>query len=260
MLGVALASETSWKLTTLALIAVGAGGISILLSVSRASIVIYAFACLVIICSYWFVTRSKRSGIAAAAILIMCIAGGIVVGPKIAERFKDGDYLGDSDLRTALNTMSRAMHKDSPVTGIGWNNNGIVNSRPCPKYSTILEEFNKMHRGYDEADPRHYRRNPLPESVWWLTLGETGYLGLAGLLSLFTISYIIIIRAAFAHPNSSPWQWFFISIALIMTLTYAHSFIERILICVPPVTTLWLIYIAAALARQLLPCGTKEFR
>ena len=244
----ALSKMKRWKEAVPALVATGAAGICILLSLSRAAIAVFVLAAILLIASNWIATRNRKVGIIAIGLLAASILAGVLAGPKIATRFKDGDYLGETDLRTALNETGAVMFNDHPMTGVGWNNFALVNSRPHPDYSSILEKWHAQTKG-TYIDTRFFRRNPLPESVWWVALAETGAPGAFATVLLLLASFLIIARAAVLTLAEDPWHWFFIGLFIAMSFLLAHTFIERILIVVTPVTTLWLILTAAALAR-----------
>lgn len=250
LLAHALSRSNNWRHALPWLIATGAGAIAILLSISRAAIAVFALAVILLIVAYGIHSKSRRAVIAMAILAVFMSGGVFLAGPKITERFRDGDYLGESDLRTALNESGAAMFNDHPARGVGWNNFALLNSRPYPDYSPIIEDWH-FKINHHPFDPRYFRQNPLPESVWWLGLAETGIPGGFTTALLIGYSFLLIIRAAFCSEKSDPWRWLFIGIAVTTAFVCAHTFIERILMVVTPVTTLWLVFTAAALAKYL---------
>jgi O-antigen ligase len=119
------------------------------------------------------------------------------------------------------------MLRDHPVLGIGWNNFGIANSRPRgDQYSEILEEWDR-DRGFTIYD-ENYHANPLTESLYWLWLAETGWLGFGSFLLFAAATLWWTLRSAIAGRGTLLGT---LAAALFIGLLicYGHGTVERIL-------------------------------
>jgi O-antigen ligase len=133
----------------------------------------------------------------------------------------------EEDLRDILNKQSAAMLNDHPLLGIGWNNFGIANSRPRGDvYSQILEEWDK-ERGYTIYDENYYA-NPLTESLYWLWLAETGWLGFLTFVLFAALTVWWALKNAWRRRGTLMGA---VALALLVGLTicYGHGKVERIL-------------------------------
>lgn len=130
------------------------------------------------------------------------------------------------DLRDVLNMQSAAMLSDSPI-GIGWNNFGVMNSRPTgEKYSQILEEWDAS-RGFTIYE-ENYLANPLTESLYWLLLAENGYGGFLLFICFALCTLWYSLRVAW-HYRGSLWGAFATGQVLTLGICYLHGMVERIL-------------------------------
>lgn len=237
MLSLAVSKQSSPRDILLFFCAFGAAGLVVVLSVSRASLAAFGVgAVLVMLSSYVQGFTVRRIALAVLGAL-----GGLFVIVMAADTFMERmgeDDTPENDLRYALNNQSKAMLEDHPLTGIGWNNYGLANSRPQgQKYSQVLErwEENRGRRIY----PEQFRANPLTESLYWLLLAENGYLGFAAFLLFLIITLWHGIRSSVAFWNSSI-GLMLCGITIALGITYFHCQVERVLTQTKNLTT-WII-------------------
>ena len=177
-------------LRVLSIVAIGAASLTIVMTISRAGIPIFALVMLgaTAFCASWRVTPKK---LFATALVVLCVAGLFFkTWPRLNERFagdsfKD-EYLDDQQegrgyyLRLAMAIM------DDKFFGVGLNNWSYWVSK---KYSAMV-----VGRSYDDYDDLHTDKpdDETVENLVWaapahnlaaLTVGE---LGVPGLL-LFTL-------------------------------------------------------------------------
>ncbi|MGK0188954.1 MAG: O-antigen ligase [Verrucomicrobiales bacterium] len=244
LLAAALSGKASWKQSILYLVGAGAGVIIIVLTVTRTSLAIVGVGATVI------VMLSLLRGVSVKRLIIvgaLCF-GAAVVSVKAFDTIyqrvvNTNDTDENKDLRKVLNVMSRAMFDDHPIAGVGWNNSAIVNSRPYPKYTVILERWSS--RGdKSPANPYFFRFNPQTESLYWLIASENGLLGFISWALFCLITFLWCLENAITYRNS--WAGFmFLAIAIVLSFAYAHSFLERIL-TQPKNLAHWLIFLGMA--------------
>lgn len=236
--GLALSKQTKPRDVFLYFSAFASAGLVVVLSVSRASLAAFAVG------SALMLALSLLQGLTARRLIIGLMGGmgGALVIAMAADTFIERmheDSSPENDLRLALNAQSHAMLKDSPICGIGWNNFGIANSRPRgTEYSEILErwEENRGRRIY----PEQFEANPLTESLYWLLLAETGFLG----FSFFMIFLLITLwhggRATIGFWKT-PIGLLLAGILVALLITYFHGRVERVLTQTKNLTT-WIIF------------------
>ncbi|WP_018970525.1 O-antigen ligase family protein [Rubritalea marina] len=235
--GLALAKETSKKDMWLYFIAFGAAGLTVVLTVSRASLAAFgAGAAIMLMGSFLNGFTFRRIAIGVAGGL-----GGVFVIAMAADTFMarmGEDDTPENDLRFALNNQSKAMLADHPVAGIGWNNYGLANSRPRGnKYSAVLEKWEE-NRGR-RIRPEQFMANPLTESLYWLLLAENGYIG-------FFFFLLFVIQTSWFGIRNTFYFWktplglLFYGIAVSLLITYFHGQVERVLTQTKNLTT-WII-------------------
>lgn len=152
-----------------------------------------------------------------------------------------GDDSPKNDYRLVLNQQSAAMLADHPLLGIGWNNFGLVNSRPQGvKYSQILERW-EQNRGR-KIYPEQFMANPLTESFYWLALAETGALGFAAFLLFAGLTLWHGLRSTVGFWNS-PLGLLLWGVTVALAVSYFHLQVERILVQTKNLTT-WVIFCA----------------
>lgn len=207
----------------------GAAAMCILLSVSRAGLGALAVGAAGVLLTAWLRGPTPR---------VFLVTGAGAVGALLASAFAmDGmnsrleevsasAEKSEYDLRDILNMQSAAMLHDSS-TGIGWNNFGIMNSRPHgDKYSQILEDWDES-RGFRIVDENYYA-NPLTESLYWLLLAENGYPGFVSYLIFISATLWFALRAARWFRAT---LWGAVASAQVVTfgILYLHGTVERIL-------------------------------
>ncbi len=240
ILGLALSKETSPRDVILFFCAFAAAGLVVVLSVSRASLAAFGVGSVLVMMASFvqgFTVRRLALGVVGAV-------GGVVVLALAADTFMERmgeDDSPENDLRFALNQQSAAMARDRPLTGIGWNNFGLANSRPQgAKYSKILERW-EQNRGRN-IYPQQFEANPLTESLYWLHLAEIGLLGFSAfvLFSLITLWHGARVTL---HFRNSPLGLFFLGVTVALAITYFHSQVERVLMQTKNLTT-WILFCA----------------
>ena len=204
--------------------------LAILVSVSRASLAALAVGSISLFALALFRGFNRR----IAGALVAGVLGIGVVSLFALDSFKarmaqvsQSEEEVDEDLRDILNRQSAAMLRDEPFNGVGWNNFGIMNSRPRGvKYSEVLENWDE-DRGFTVYE-ENYLANPLTESLYWLWLAETGWLGFSGFILFLGASLMWPLCAALRLRGSIGGA---LAVALLVALSicYAHGLVERIL-------------------------------
>ena len=244
ILALALSKETAPWDAGLFFAAFGAAGLVIVLSVSRAALAAFAVGAVVVMAGT-FVQGLTVRRVVLAVLGAVC---GTLVLLKAAHTFMarmGNDNSPKNDLRYALNMQSAAMHRDHPLTGIGWNNYGLANSRPQGlKYSQVMErwEENRGRRIY----PENFRKNPLTESLYWLMLAEIGTLGFSAFLLFAAVTLWHGWRSTVFFWRSSLGLVLF-GVTVALAITYLHCQVERVLTQTKNLST-WII-MCALLAR-----------
>lgn len=240
ILALALSKTSSPRDVILYFTAFGSAGLVVVLSVSRASLAAFAVGSLLVMCAAFLQGITARR-VALAVFGSLC---GVLVMAKAADTFMarmGGDDSPKNDLRFALNQQSAAMHQDHPLTGIGWNNFGLANSRPLGvKYSQILERW-EQNRGR-KIYPSQFMANPLTESFYWLALAETGTLGFATFLLFAALTLWHGIRSTVGFWKS-PIGLMLWGVTVALGVSYFHLQVERILVQTKNLTT-WIIFCA----------------
>ena len=230
VLAAALWREVRGPLLYLCLAGYGGAGLCILLSVSRAGLAAYAAGSVALLVLAW----SRGPNARVIGLSVLGALGTVVVSlfaldsfhARLSEVAASSEVV-EEDLRDILNKQSAAMLKDHPLTGVGWNNFGVSNSRPRGDvYSEILEEWDR-ERGFTIYDENYYA-NPLTESLYWLWLAETGSLGF-GTFVLFAIMTVWwALRNAWCRRGTLMGA---VAGGLLVALSicYMHGMVERIL-------------------------------
>jgi hypothetical protein len=252
LLAVALHGQTKPKDFLIFMAGFGGSAFCILLSVSRAGLGALAAGSVFVLLMAWLRGPNSR--------VVMVTVGG-AIGAFVVSAFAMNSFharlnevaataeTSEFDLRDILNMQSRAMLHDSPI-GIGWNNFGIMNSRPRgDKYSQILEDWDES-RGFTIID-ENYHENPLTESLYWLMAAETGYPGIV-FFALFALTTLwFAVRAMWFHRLSTFGA--FAGGALIMLgICYLHGSVERILTQTKNVS-FWLLMTGLLSGIQMMP-------
>lgn len=226
----AMHKEVKGRLLWLCLAAFGGAGLCVLLSVSRAALAAYAIGAGLVLVMAWIRGPGARTAMATimgafGAVMVMMFAMDSL-NSRLKE-VKASKEISAEDLRPVLNRQSKAMLKDYPLLGIGWNNFGIANSRPHGfKYSEVLEEWDR-ERGFTIID-ENYWANPLTESLYWLILSENGWLGWTFFLLFEAATLWYGIRAV-RHGGKSLMGYVAFGIIVALAICYPHGLVERIL-------------------------------
>ena len=218
------------KLLWLCIGGVGGAALCILLSVSRAALGAFVIGAVILFALAWLRGANARmTSFSIAAAIGGFLASTFAMNSMNARlnEVKQSSTETEFDLRDTLNKQSAAMLRDHPLLGVGWNNFGIANSRGRgDAYSEILEEWDK-ERGFTIYDENYYA-NPLTESLYWLWLAETGWLGFTAFLLFEAATLWFALRNAIAQRGTLMGA---LAAALFIALAicYAHGTVERIL-------------------------------
>jgi O-Antigen ligase len=240
LLALAISKQTQPRDVILFFGAFAGAGLVVVLSVSRASLAAFGVGSVIIMAG------SFLQGITLRRVLLAVggALGGVVVMAIAADTFMarmGDDSSPKNDLRWALNKQSAAMHDDHPLTGIGWNTFGLVNSRPLGmKYSAILEQWE--HNRGQTIYAKNFMANPLTESLYWLFLAENGTLGFATFLLFAAITLWHGMRST-VHFWKSPIGLLLFGMTVALAVTYFHMQVERVLTQTKNLTT-WLMFCA----------------
>ncbi|MEO0793781.1 MAG: hypothetical protein AAFX93_01390 [Verrucomicrobiota bacterium] len=240
LLAVSLAKDIRFRDSLWYFIGFGAAGLSIVFSVSRASLAAMGVGAIFVLgVSFLRGITMKRLGV----LVLMGSAGGIVLllaMDTLVNRFESSEDSGpENDLRWILSQQSKAMLDDSFI-GVGWNSFGIANSRPeGARYSKLLEAWN-ANRGHTIV-AEHYYANPLTESHYWLILAETGYLALAAFILFEACTLYWCFRGVW-HFRKSMLGFLCLGIGVAFGITYLHSNLERVLTQTKNITT-WMVFV-----------------
>lgn len=230
VLATVLWKEIRGRLLWLCLAGYGGAGLCILLSVSRAALAAYAAGSVILLLAAWL----RGPNIRAIGFTVLGALGAILVFLFALDSFRarldevaSSNQVVEEDLRDILNKQSAAMLKAHPLLGIGWNNFGVANSRPRgADYSEILEEWDR-DRGFTIYDENYYA-NPLTESLYWLWLAETGWLGFG--------CFVLFCAASVLWAMKNAWQLrgtymgaVALGLLVALSICYLHGTVERIL-------------------------------
>jgi cell division protein FtsW (lipid II flippase) len=242
ILGLAMSKQTKNKDFLLHAAAFGSAGLVVLLTVSRASLASFAIGTLAVLGMSFLQGFTVRRSVFSLVLVVGGVAAMAMAMDTFMERMNSaGDDSPENDLRWALNKQSAAMLADHPLTGIGWNNFGLANSRPDgEKYSAILEDWerNRGHAIYAEQ----FMANPLTESLYWLLLAENGYGGFAVFLLFLSLTLGFALRGVVRYWRG-PLGLFLLGVLVALSLTYVQGRVERVLTQTKNLTT-WIIFCA----------------
>lgn len=226
VLAVAFAPGISRRDTLLFFSAIGATALMILLSVSRAGLAAFVAGSVAVTgLAFLRGVSVKKFTIAGIGAIAAVAAGMVALDSLMARVQEDASRENEEDLRPILNRQSKAMLHDSPL-GIGWNNFGVVNSLPNPKYVAIMMDWD-LSRGFRIID-ENYEAGPLTESLYWLLLSETGYQGFVTYVAFLLLTLWWAARGLLRHWKSIL-GYFIGGVLVALTLTYLHGSVERCL-------------------------------
>ncbi|MFZ4764855.1 MAG: hypothetical protein ACOYMN_07845 [Roseimicrobium sp.] len=259
LIGVALDKRTSSGDFMLYMGGFGGAALCIIMSVSRAGLGALAIGALAVLLMAWLSAPSIR--------LVMVTAGGALgafVVSMVAmdslnsrlEEVKESAENNEYTLRDILDMQYEAMLKDSAI-GIGWNNFGIMNSRPVGlKYSEILEEWD-LSRGFALVEENYYA-NPLTESLYWLILAETGYPAFVFYMLFNVATLWFTLRAAWRF-RGTVWGSFAAAQLPTLVILYGHDKVERILTQTKNLS-FWLLMVGLLAAMEVIGNERKKRR
>jgi hypothetical protein len=231
MLGLPLlaaAMTSGGKKSDLNLYAAGyiAAGICTVAALSRAGMAAFAMGTgIVVVLSLWDKITYRRL-VVIALMGVIAIAGLIMVADTVFKRFQDSLNYQSSKTRELLNESSRAMVKDHPWAGVGWNTYGVMINPPHP-YGDNFDEFARsvgMSRGYIDS----LYGKPISESWYYLIMAETGLPSIVALFAFMFVTLFWCARLAFYHRRAFLGA---VAIGLFTALgmTYLQCNLERVL-------------------------------
>jgi O-antigen ligase len=202
-----LAGERGWwpAITPLA------GGIIAALTASRATIGLFglgvAVAFVFSVARKW--TARKAQVALFGAVVIAALAP--VALSSLEKRFAR-DTLSDYDERAELVSSAAMMLSDRPL-GIGANNFVVYNNT----------------RGYaDQTQIAWQSRTAIVHNIYWLTLAETGYLGLVALGLLLLRPLTVALRCGWRNRGDRRGD-LMIGFATALLIVYIHAYFEWVL-------------------------------
>jgi O-antigen ligase len=230
VLAVMLSPQVKGRLFWLCLAGYGGAGLCILLSVSRASLAAYAIGSALLLMAAWLRGPSARVTCLTVAGVLGALAVSTFALDSMMARLNEVATTSETveeDLRDIMNKQSAAMLRAHPLTGVGWNNFGVANSRPRgAEFSEILENWDK-ERGFTIYDENYYA-NPLTESLYWLWLAETGWLGFGSFVVFAAMTVWWALRNAW-HRRGTLMGAVALSLLIGLTICYSHGTVERVL-------------------------------
>ena len=227
-----LANDVKLGRSILYLCGFGAAALCVVLSVSRGAAGIFGLASMLIMAGALVRGFSAKR----TTILALAVVGGSLLAFKswdtITDRFNNaGGDTEATNLRWILERISEEMLEDSSI-GVGWNNYNIVNSRPYPRYSRILERWDEAQGGGPEDAKVGYKANPCTENLYWVILAETGYPGFIGFMLFIGITALWCLRNIWWNRQNA-YGYVLWGLAVMLAATYAHSKLERVLTQTP---------------------------
>lgn len=173
--------------------------------------------------------RLKKFALASTLILPVAV-GSAKVADQILARSQENSgevYEEFGTLRNAMEEQAKAMLADHSW-GVGWNNFCLANSRPHGDYSEMMEQYILLAEGYRSSGERH----PLIENLYWMILGETGYLAFVVFvvfqLWLLSIAWRSVLTFRMSELGAVP-----LALSIILPIQYWHWYYERIITDTP---------------------------
>ena len=257
VLAVMLSPQVKGRLFWLCLAGYGGAGLCILLSVSRASLAAYAIGSALLLMVAWLRGPSARVTCLTVAGALGALAVSTFALDSMMARLNEVAKTSETveeDLRDIMNKQSAAMLRAHPLTGVGWNNFGIANSRPRgAEFSEILEDWDK-ERGFTIYD-ENYHANPLTESLYWLWLAETGWLGFGSFIVFAAMTVWWALRNAW-HRRGTLMGSVALSLLVGLTICYSHGTVERVLTQTKNLSH-WLMLAAVSYTHLKLPTNRE---
>jgi len=222
LLSTALSKHVSLTRSIVYLFGFGCGAVIIMAALSRAALALFGVGAVLVVAGGLLLRPSlKRVGVAGlgalgAAFLLFMTADTII------SRFGDEGNKASGETREVMNQAAVAMVEDKPF-GVGWNNFGKAINPPYP-YGDVIDEWNRERGQKVDED---YAKGVV-ESIYYLHLGENGYIGLAAFL-LVIVSQMVrsgwytLSRRRSLHGDLA------MGIFVAILITAVHLQLERVL-------------------------------
>jgi len=191
-------------------------------TLSRAGLAVFAFGTvMVLLLSLWDKPTKRRWALTGALATVGAIGLAFTLDTIVA-RFNDYGNQESAMTRKNLNKAAWMMVQDYP-TGVGWNNFARVINHPYP-YGDHIDRWHMMH---GNPVDRNYPKGVV-ESWYYLTLSETGWQGLFGLLVMIGTFLWWNVRAIWAFRGTLLGA---VSIGIFVGcgINYGQSLLERVL-------------------------------
>jgi len=241
----ALSKETKAGEAWFFIAGTAAGGLTIVAALSRGALAVMILSCfLVLLVSVIYGGITRRKVIIVAVGLFVGSAVLYKASDSIIERFASAGDVGgeEKDFREFLNEVSKKMLTDT-TTGVGWNNFNVANSRPYPVYSRMYEAY-FANIGHSIV-LKKFRSNANTESLYWMYLAETGYLGFGAMILVMLVTLWWLVRAFLERKKErkdTTVGFFVAGMVTVLFALYVHSTIERVLTQTNNLYS-WLIYL-----------------
>ena len=206
-------------------------------TLSRAGLAIFAAGTLGVVLLSLLDRPTKRRLVVVCTLAMVGALGLIMTMDTIVSRFHDYGTQESARTRRMLNTSASMILHDYPM-GVGWNNFAHVINRPFP-YGDHIDHWQLVNG--NPVDPTYKKGNV--ESLYWLHLSETGYLGLLTYLAFMLLFLWWNVKAGLYFRRK------FLGAAAIgifvgCSMNYLQSFLERVLVQ-PRNMVLWFLLLAA---------------
>lgn len=206
-------------------------------TLSRGGLAMFALGTVCVVLASLVDRPTKRRILVLGGLTVVGSIGLIMTMDTITARFNDYGNDESKNTRNMLNVSAAMMLKDYSL-GIGWNNFAETINPPYP-YGDHIDHWQRING--NPVDPTY--KKGVVESLWWLLLAETGYVGLVTYLALILVFLwwnfrnFIFFRKQYLGA---------VSIGLLFgsLMNYLQSFLERVL-TQPRNMMLWLVLLAA---------------
>lgn len=176
-------STKRWWLSIGVWALVGCGFVTIVLTVSRSSLAGYVFACAVVLFVSLLRYPSKRNFLMCCLAALCALSITVKAYNTLMERFSLASAASDLQFRYALNDIAVNMARDHPL-GVGLGNYMAFSATQYATFST--EEL----------------RTTIAHNMWYLTLGEMGWIGLLLLAVIWLRFFQMVLSGLFRARHS----------------------------------------------------------
>ncbi len=201
---------------TIWLMIFGMASVTVISALSRAGLVLFAFAILAILAVSFFSGVTEKKVWISVLLLLCSLAMMAKAWNSIQERFRTAPE-ESATTRVDLAIAAIKMVKDKPL-GIGLNNFGIKINPPW-QYSSHIE----MHDAEDEDE-----KNGLVETIYLMIAAECGWHTLAIYFLFIFYFYFLNLKNYFRYKNSD-YQYFTIALIGGLLAIYIESGLEWVL-------------------------------